>query len=579
MSLTVAQYTGLSGLNANGRNIQVIGNNIANSNTTGFKSSRLVFASQIAQNLSIGGAPSDTFGGANPTQVGLGVTVAGTQRDFNPGSLSPTGDFRDMAIEGDGLFIVERAGERFFTRAGGFRQNSVNQLTTVTGERLLGYGVDGSFNVVASDLKPVTVPLGQLRLAEPTTEVRFTGNLNAGGDVAQRGSQLTLPALNLIPTGGPPPPPATPADATTLLTAIDNPSASGSGLFTVGQSIELNKAVKGDRELPNASLAITATTTVGDLTTFLQEALGINPSAGANGDGRTPGVSIDGAGVITIDGNQGTANDLVFNLTTLRVLDSAGAPTGTNIQPAKVQAADGESVRNTFTVYDSLGNRLTTDITLTLQSKNNNNGTTWRYTIESGDDTDVALAVGTGTIDFDANGQLVTPLNPLTFAIDRDNTGSTTPLPVEIQFSSASGSVSAIQASKSTLAAVYQDGTELGTLNSFSVGSDGIITGAFTNGLTRTIGQVVLAKFTNPEGLRDVGNNLFGVGPNSGEPVIATAQTLGLGRIVGGALELSNVDLAQEFITLIGASTGYSANSRVITTADQLLQQLLVIGR
>ena len=579
MSLTVAQYTGLSGLNANGRNIQVIGNNIANSNTTGFKSSRLVFASQIAQNLSIGGAPSDTFGGANPTQVGLGVTVAGTQRDFNPGSLSPTGDFRDMAIEGDGLFIVERAGERFFTRAGGFRQNSVNQLTTVTGERLLGYGVDGSFNVVASDLKPVTVPLGQLRLAEPTTEVRFTGNLNAGGDVAQRGSQLTLPALNLIPTGGPPPPPATPADATTLLTAIDNPSASGSGLFTVGQSIELNKAVKGDRELPNASLAITATTTVGDLTTFLQEALGINPSAGANGDGRTPGVSIDAAGIITIDGNQGTANDLVFNLTTLRVLDSAGAPTGTNIQPAKVQAADGESVRNTFTVYDSLGNRLTTDITLTLQSKNNNNGTTWRYTIESGDDTDVALAVGTGTIDFDANGQLVTPLNPLTFAIDRDNTGSTTPLPVEIQFSSASGSVSAIQASKSTLAAVYQDGTELGTLNSFSVGSDGIITGAFTNGLTRTIGQVVLAKFTNPEGLRDVGNNLFGVGPNSGEPVIATAQTLGLGRIVGGALELSNVDLAQEFITLIGASTGYSANSRVITTADQLLQQLLVIGR
>lgn len=584
MSLSIAQYSGLSGLNANGRNIQVVGNNIANSNTIGFKSSRLMFANQISQNLAIGGSPSDTFGGANPSQIGLGVSVAGTQRNFNAGSLSTTGDFRDMAIEGDGMFIVQRADERYFTRAGAFRQNSVNELTTVTGERLLGYGVDEDFAVVAGDLRPITIPLGQLRLAEPTTEVRFTGNLNAGGDVGQRGARIALPALSLLtPVPPPVPPPAspTPADATSLLTDIDNPNAIGEQpLFAVGQFIELNKVIKGNRELPNERLLIETTTTVQDMMNFMSAGMGLNAAAGANGDTRTPGVTIDATtGVITIDGNEGTANDLQLGQSAIRILDAAGNPSSTPFLPTKVQAADGESIRNTFTVYDSLGNRLTVDVTMALESKNNNNGTTWRYFIESGDDTDVALAVGTGTLSFDSNGQLIPPVNTPTFAIDRTDTGSETPLPISMLFSSGSGSVSAIQASTSTLAATYQDGTELGTLTSFSVGPDGVITGGFSNGLTRTIGQVVLGKFTNPEGLRDVGNNLFGVGPNSGEPIIATAQTLGTGRIVGGALELSNVDLAQEFITLIGASTGYSANSRVITTADQLLQQLLVIGR
>jgi flagellar hook protein FlgE len=580
MSLSIAQYSGLSGLNANGRNIQVVGNNIANSNTIGFKSSRLLFANQISQNLAIGGAPSDTFGGANPSQVGLGVAVAGTQRNFNAGSLSTTGDFRDMAIEGDGMFIVQRGEERFFTRAGAFRQNSLNQLTTVTGERLMGYGIDSDFQIVPSDLQPVQIPLGQMRLAEATTEVRFTGNLNAGGDAASRGARLSLPAMTLIPAPALPALPL-PIQATSLLTEVDDPNAAGDQqLFSVGQFIELNQVVKGDRELPNARLLVEAGSTVQDLMDFIRDGLGISTAAGANGDGFTPGVALDATtGVITIVGNQGQANDLEMGQSAIRILSAAGAPVASPFLPNKVAAADGESVRNTFTVFDSLGNRLSVDITMVLESKNNNNGTTWRYFVESGDDTDVALAVGTGTISFDNNGQLIPPLNTPSFSIDREDTGAETPVPISMLFASGSGSVSAIQAPSSTFAATYQDGTELGTLNSFSVGPDGVITGGFTNGLTRTIGQVVLGKFTNPEGLRDVGNNLFAVGPNSGEPIIATAQTLGTGRIVGGALELSNVDLAQEFITLIGASTGYSANSRVITTADQLLQQLLVLGR
>ena len=111
------------------------------------------------------------------------------------------------------------------------------------------------------------------------------------------------------------------------------------------------------------------------------------------------------------------------------------------------------------------------------------------------------------------------------------------------------------------------------------VGQDGRITGAFSNGLTRTLGQVALATFTNAEGLVDVGGNTYRTGANSGEALIGPALTLGSGKIVGGALELSNVDLSQEFVNLILASTGYSASSRIITTTDQLMQQLLAIGR
>ncbi|MEM1423919.1 MAG: flagellar hook-basal body complex protein, partial [Planctomycetota bacterium] len=127
----------------------------------------------------------------------------------------------------------------------------------------------------------------------------------------------------------------------------------------------------------------------------------------------------------------------------------------------------------------------------------------------------------------------------------------------------------------SSLAATFQDGSPLGVLSSFAVGVDGTIVGGFTNGLTRTIGRVAIGSFTNPEGLIDAGENLFAVGPNSGTALITGPTEFGTGRIIGGALELSNVDLPNEFINMITTQTGYSASSRVITTADELLQQLI----
>jgi flagellar hook protein FlgE len=149
---------------------------------------------------------------------------------------------------------------------------------------------------------------------------------------------------------------------------------------------------------------------------------------------------------------------------------------------------------------------------------------------------------------------------------------------MQLFFTSPTATVTAFSQT-SDLAATFQDGIPVGSLTSFSVGNNGIITGSFSNGLVRTVGQVVVAVFANPEGLVDDGGNLFSTGPNSGTPLVTTPGSLGAGRLVGGSLELSNVDLAREFIDLIQTSTGYSASSRVISTTDELLQQLLVLGR
>lgn len=575
MASTTAMLTGLSGLNANARQLDVIGNNIANVNTTAYKSNRMIFASQFSRDFSLGSTPSANDGGSNPAQVGLGVGVAGTQRNFNTGAINATGDSRDLAIEGEGFFIVQRASDQqFYTRAGAFRQNSTNDLVTVSGERVMGYGIDRDFNIIPGTLTPLNIPVGQLRLAEASTEVRFTGNLNARGTLPSRGSAISLPPLNDLS--------ATPITGTTLLTGVDNPNVTGSqALFTAGQFIEIANTEKGGKRLPTTRLEITATTTVADLMTFIGNTLGVQSGGGVpnNPDGSAPGVTVDSTGAIQIVGNTGSINNLTLLGQNISVLSATGTRLGSPLTTQQTSVADGESVRTTFVAYDSLGNAVSLDLTMVLQSRNTNNGTTWRYYVDSPDNFGGPLQIGTGTVNFDAEGQLLDNVAPVTITLQRDNAGSVTPLPLRLSFNAPRATVSSIASSRSELAAVFTDGIPLGTLTSYSFGQDGVITGAFTNGLTRPIGQIALAQFSNADGLVDIGSNLFRTGPNSGIPLITNPTTLGTGRLIGGALEQSNVDLAAEFINLIQASTGYSAASRVITTTDQLIQQLLVLGR
>src|SRR5687768_15520370 len=238
----------------------------------------------------------------------------------------------------------------------------------------------------------------------------------------------------------------------------------------------------------------------------------------------TPGAKLDATtGVISIVGNTGTVSDLILESGDMNILDASGAAVAQPFTPLKTASADGESVRTTFVVFDSLGSPINVDVSMILESRSSA-GTRWRYFVESAEDTDIALQTGTGSIEFDNYGQY-TGVPSVGITINRAGTGAVEPLSFQIAFDSDSDRVTALADTTSTIAATYQDGSPLGTLASYSVGIDGLVTGAFTNGLTRTVGQVALATFSNAEGLVDVGANMFGLGPNSGTAVI-TAPTV-----------------------------------------------------
>jgi flagellar hook protein FlgE len=148
-------------------------------------------------------------------------------------------------------------------------------------------------------------------------------------------------------------------------------------------------------------------------------------------------------------------------------------------------------------------------------------------------------------------------------------------MPVTLDFSGVSALSEDAAHTGSSISMSTQDGIQIGTLTSFSVGDDGIITGSFDNGDTKTLGQLALATFNNPNGLNDLGGNNYAASTSSGTPVIAAADRLGGGTIQSGSLEQSNVDLSTEFTNMIVASTGFSAASRVISTSDQMLTDLL----
>jgi flagellar hook protein FlgE len=574
MGLTSSLATGLSGLNANSQLISVTGNNIANVNTTGFKSNRLDFETQISQELSGGTAPNSTSGGTNPTEIGLGVSIGGSSRDFNDGSLQPTGVNSDLAIQGNGFFVVNIAGNTRYTRDGTFSLDRDFYLVNANGGRVQGFGVNSDFAVIPGFLQDLQIPIGALTISEPTHNLFFKGVLNAGGAAATIGSVNTTDELHTAANS------AAGANDALASTALTSLFATGgvSPLFATGDVITLTGATKGGASLPDHTFEVGAAnntgseangTTVQDFMDFLQGVLGVDPSAGGSA-----GLSVAG-GQIVITGNTGTVNDLVVPSGSI-ITNKATNP----VQPftmTKTQSSDGESVRTTFVTFDSLGNSVPIDMAVVLEDKTST-GTAWRFYTQSDADSDVSRVLNNGTLNFDTNGQLIGVTND-TFTIDRAGTGAATPQSVKLAFDDGSGSLSALVQTTSQLASVKQDGSPAGTLQDFSVQQDGTIVGSFSNSSTRVLGQVILATFTNPQGLKDVGSNLYADSTNSGTAALTSPGLTGAGRVIGGAIELSNVDLSKEFINLISASTGFSANSRVLTTSSQLIQDLLAAIR
>jgi flagellar hook protein FlgE len=567
MSLASSLFTGLSGLDANQSWMNVVANNIANANTTAFKSSNVSFSSQFYVTDRPSSGPNGDFGGTNPSQEGMGVQIGAITTNFTPGQIQTTGVDTNMAISGNGFFVLNSSSGQQFTRDGTFSLNGTNQLVTSTGAYVQGYSADANGNIITGSLGNLTIPIGQATIAAATQNVSLEGNLDASGPIASGATILTSQDITTIggaaaPVGG------------TLLTNLASASANGVPLVAVNDVLTVS-GTQGGNNLPTQTFAVTPTSTVSDLENFLNGSLAINtsvagpPAPGATLQAGTALNSVD----LTVIGNTGTANAIT--------LGSQGlVDTTSNTTPFSLTAGTdgtftdnpvGESTNTTITAYDSLGTPITINLTTVLQSSTPGGGDVWQFYASSPNNTGGAgPIVGSGTLTYNSAGALVSTTGTQ-ISINRTGTGAASPLNINLNFANTT----ALSSQSSNVVMSTQDGEPIGTLTSFSVGGDGTITGQFTNGLTKTLGQVVLANFNNPNGLIAQGGNVYISGPNSGNPVIGAATANGTGTVESGALEQSNVNLSQEFINLIIASTGFSASSKVITTSDELLTDLL----
>jgi flagellar hook protein FlgE len=398
----------LTGLQADTTALNTIGNNLANLNTTAFKGQTTSFEDLFYQNIG-------TTGSGNTLQVGVGTRVSGTASDFSQGSLTTTSTDTDMALSGNGFFLVQSGNDQSLTRAGDFQLSSGGALITSDGQNVMGYGASG-------------------------------GAVNLNGGVVP----ITLP-------------------------------------------------------------------------------------------------------VTTTEGAQATQN---LSMTTS--LDSS-SPTGTQFS-------------SEATLYDSLGESQLATVTYTKQS-----ATTWGYQVSLPAGAETGTPVNnTGTLTFNSAGALVSPTGNVTGVTFPGMSDGATNLSFNFNLYDASGNPLVTQTSgASNTSATSQDGFSSGAYQGFSVDGSGVVSASFSNGHTEIVGQVAVALVSNPDGLTLAGGNDYSVTNASGAVTVGTGGVGGRGTIEGEALESSNVDISAEFSDLIVAQRAFEANSKTVTTFDEVTQEAI----
>lgn len=342
---------------------------------------------------------------------------------------------------------------------------------------------------------------------------------------------------------------------------------------------------KGDRTLGDGKeFTITDETTVQDLINFMEDAMGIfkpgddslnpvptsaNLIAGESGTLTAGGSIVNGK--LRFVSNNGEVNALEIGLGGFEIVDENQELHTPNLSFGTVQEAQGEGAVADFLAYDSLGVPVSVRITTVLEEVSGSS-TVYRWYAESADNDPLsgeAVAVGTGRITFDGLGSFVSVTND-TVSIERRNSPAASPLEFVLDFSRMSG----LAADRPSMTVSRQDGSAPGVLTSYIIGENGLISGVFNNGTVKDLGQIRMAKFANPQGLEQKGQNMFSAGVNSGISFANPGQD-GAGKLLAGSLELSNTNIGRNLISLTLASTLYRGNSRVINTSTQLLDELL----
>ncbi|MGI6486854.1 MAG: flagellar hook protein FlgE [Syntrophothermaceae bacterium] len=470
-----SMYAAVSGLRTHQLRMDVIGNNIANVNTAGFKKSRAVFKDAFYQAIRGGSAPTDARGGTNPQAIGLGVGLSSVDTIVAPGSAQPTGKDTDMAIDGNGYFILNDGGTIVYSRAGAFEFDAEGNLVNTSGLRVMGYlperGADGTWAIdpatgkrkIAANLVPIDI--AELKSTPPkaTTTIKFAGNFDAGMEVS-----------NIIDT------------------TEDEVSR------TAAREVYDSKGTPHNVHFKFEKIAA-------------------------------------GDGVIVEDGES-------INGTFWRVM----VATNPEFEPVEVSDETGETEINepvSYCLFFDQDGRL--------------------RKVKTEEVTEVPSSVS----DWDDPGAA-------SFEIKYVNEGAESSQPINLDFRGLTQYDTSF-----TGWPEYQDGYTAGELRSFSVDQNGMIMGVYSNGVVDNLARVALATFYNPAGLQAMGGNLYQETNNSGDRKVGAPGEEAMGVILPSNLEMSNVDLSEEFTDMIVTQRGFQANSRIITTSDEMLQELVNLKR
>ena len=458
-------YSGVSGLQNHQTRMDVIGNNISNVNTNGFKRGRVNFQDMISQQMSGAAKPTDELGGVNPKEVGLGMTIASIDNVFTQGNLQSTGVSTDLAIQGNGFFLLKSGEESFYTRNGAFGLDRDGTLVNpANGMRVQGWmaeEVNGQMLVsTAASPEDLIIPVGSKDPAKETTNVNFACNLNKNTPEIMEGA-----------------------------------SADDIYKGTWGTEQKIYDSF-GNEHMLSVSFR------------------------------RVPGNPNQWEATVQID------------------------PDNADYTQTRVGLGTTDGMGNTFLVnFDNYG-----ALASISDSAGNLSNTEGQIVIQT------SFAVAESTPDAEGNPYRQTlNINLGTIGSFKDTITQS--------------------ASKSTTKAFYQDGYTMGYLDNFKIDSSGIITGVYSNGTNRTIGQIALASFANDRGLEKAGDNTYVESNNSGMARIGESGVAGKGTLMAGALEMSNVDLSEQMTDMIVTQRGFQSNAKTIQTADTLLETVLSLKR
>lgn len=565
---------GLSGLNTAAKQLDVIGNNVANASTVGFKQSQAQFADMYAASLA----------GGSAMPVGTGVKLAAVAQQFTQGNITNTNNSMDTAVSGAGFFqLADQSGAILYSRNGQFQVDKDGYIVNNQGHQLQGYQATAGV---------VTAVQGPLRIDPAPLSPKQTSNMNSI-DGVPIGVGANLDSRAAFPLG------ITQGTVTGIAAPGLTIDATNNVLTGTVDAFPLaTPAVIGGSF--NVTIPVGTYTTSAALAAAVQTA--VNADAAMVAAGKSVTVSVDSSGFLVMKSNSGGLGISALTVAGTAVTDTlvgnlfGGDPLAApSTIPAPVDglgtfslnAPDSYNNSTSLTVYDSKGTQHIASLYFQKASPN-----TWNVYLAVDSASVPATGTPMATLNFSTSGVLtsatpyttpvVAPATPPATDSTQGNTSTSviadptyTPLgalamPLAFEFAQSTQYGGAFGVNSLT-----QDGYTSGELSGFSTSPDGVLVGRYTNGQTQSLGQFGLVNFTNPQGLQPVGNNEWVETYQAGKIPLNRPGSSGLGLLQSSAVEESNVDLTAELVNMITAQRVYQANAQTIKTQDAVLQTLV----